>query len=210
MTDIPGTTRDLVRERIVIAGIPFDVHDTAGFRRTSDPVERIGVERAARAIDEADLVLVVVDDRDTVRDVDPTLLERAAAAPAHILVRNKIDLSGGASGVTIGGREPRTACVSALTGAGLAELEGAIVECVAHGPAVREDAFMARRRHLSALTRAPRRPRSRADPADQPTVPGNSSPRNFARRRRRLVRSPGYSRPRNLLAHIFSTFCIGK
>ena len=209
VTDIPGTTRDLVRERIVIAGIPFDVHDTAGFRRTSDPVERIGVERAARAIDEADLVLVVVDDRDTVRDVDPTLLERAAAAPAHILVRNKIDLSGGASGVTIGGREPRTACVSALTGAGLAELEGAIVECVAHGPAVREDAFMARRRHLSALTRA----LAALDRAQTRLIAdraGELVAEELREAQEALGEITGVFATEDLLAHIFSTFCIGK
>ena len=104
VTDIPGTTRDVVRERVVIAGIPFDVHDTAGFRETSDPVERIGVERAGGVIDDADLVLVVVDDRDGARDADRVLMERTAGAPARILVRNKVDLSGRAPGPAHGRR----------------------------------------------------------------------------------------------------------
>ena len=210
VTDVPGTTRDPVRERIVIAGVPFDVHDTAGLRATSDPVERIGVERADRAVDEADLVLVVVDDRDTVHDgAAPALLERAAAAPAHILVRNKIDLSGGVSGVTIGGRESRTARVSARTGAGLADLEGAIVECVAHGPADREDAFMARRRHLSALTRT----LAALDRAQGRLVEdhaGELVAEELREAQDALGEITGVFATEDLLVRIFSAFCIGK
>ena len=210
VTDVPGTTRDPVRERIVIAGIPFDVHDTAGFRATADPVERIGVERAALAIDEADLVLVVVDDRAIARDgVDPVLLERAAAAPAHILVRNKIDLSGGMPGVTIGRGKPRTARVSALTGAGVADLEGTIAECVANGPADREDAFLARRRHLSALARtlaALDRAQSRLVEDDA----GELVAEELREAQEALGEITGGFATEDLLAHIFSSFCIGK
>ena len=154
VTDIPGTTRDVIRERVVIAGVPFDVHDTAGFRATSDPVERIGVERASSAIDDADLVLVLVDDRDTSGDADQALLDRTAAIPARIVVRNKIDLSGRASGFAVDERQLPTARVSALEGTGLAELEEAIVGCAMSGTMVCEDAFMAHGRHLDALERA--------------------------------------------------------
>ena len=209
VTDIPGTTRDPVRERVVIAGVPFDVHDTAGFRETSDPVERIGVERATRAIDDADLVLMVVDDRDTAHDADPALLERTATAPAHIVVRNKIDLSGGTPGVTSGGEDPRTARVCALTGTGLAELEGAIVECVAHGPAVREDAFMARSRHLSALTRA----HAALDRAQSRLIvdrAGELVAEELREAQEALGEITGAFATEDLLAHIFSSFCIGK
>ena len=209
VTDIPGTTRDPVRERVVIAGVPFDVHDTAGFRETSDPVERIGVEWATRAIDDADLVLMVVDDRDTAHDADPALLERTATAPAHIVVRNKIDLSGGTPGVTSGGEDPRTARVCALTGTGLAELEGAIVECVAHGPAVREDAFMARSRHLSALTRA----HAALDRAQSRLIvdrAGELVAEELREAQEALGEITGAFATEDLLAHIFSSFCIGK
>ena len=209
VTDIPGTTRDPVRERVVIAGVPFDVHDTAGFRETSDPVERIGVERASRAIDAADLVLMVVDDRHTARDADPALLERTATAPAHIVVRNKIDLSGGTPGVTSGGEDPRTARVSALTGAGLAELEGAIVECVAHGPAVREDAFMARSRHLGALTRA-HAALGRAQSRLVVDCAGELVAEELREAQEALGEITGAFATEDLLAHIFSGFCIGK
>ena len=209
VTDLPGTTRDPVRERVVIAGVPFDVHDTAGFRETSDPVERIGVERAARAIDDADLVLMVVDDRHTACDADPALLERTATAPAHIVVRNKIDLSGGTPGVTGGGGGPRTARVSALTGAGLAELEGAVVECVAHGPTVREDAFMARSRHLDALTRA-HAALGRAQGRLIVDRAGELVAEELREAQEALGEITGAFATEDLLAHIFSSFCIGK
>ena len=154
VTDVPGTTRDVVRERVVIAGIPFDVHDTAGFRESSDVVERIGVERAVRALEEADLVLVVTDDRDVESDAGVKLLEHAAAAPAHILVRNKIDLSGSEPGVTTDDRQTPTARVSALKGIGIVELEQAVVQRAMTDTTNCDDTFMARRRHVDALERA--------------------------------------------------------
>ena len=209
VTDIPGTTRDPVRERVVIAGIPFDVHDTAGFRETSDPVERIGVERAARAIDDADMVLAVVDDRDVGCDLDPALVECIGAAVGRIVVRNKIDLSGHAPGVTIGERETLTARVSALTGAGVARLEEAIVERVIRGPAVGEDAFMARQRHVGALTRAfvaLERARTRliVDNA------GELVAEELREAQDALGEITGAFATEDLLEHIFSSFCIGK
>ena len=209
VTGVPGTTRDLVRERIVIAGVPFDVHDTAGFRETSDPVERIGVERASRAIDDADLVLVVVDDRDPARGADPALMERIAAAPACIVVHNKIDLSGAAPGMAVNGQAAPAARVSALTGAGLTELEGAIVEHVTRGPAVCEDAFMARRRHLDALTRA----LAALDRARNRLVVDNAGElvaEELREAQDALGEITGAFATEDLLSRIFSSFCIGK
>ena len=206
VTDVPGTTRDVVRERVVIAGIPFDVHDTAGLRETSDPVERIGVERASDAIDDADLVLVVVDDRDAVGDA---LAERAAVAPARILVRNKIDLSGARPGVGTDGEGVPMARVSALEGSGLAELEEAIVECVMRGATACEDAFMARRRHVDALERA----LAAVDRAQcRLTVDraGELVAEELRDAQGALGAITGEFATEDLLAHIFSSFCIGK
>ena len=209
VTDVPGTTRDPVRERVVIAGVPFDVHDTAGFRETSDPVERIGVDRAARALDDADLVLVVVDDRDTGGGSDQALVERAATAPTRIVVRNKIDLSGRRPGVAVGEDRTPTARVSALEGTGLAGLEAAIVECVTRGPAVCEDVFMARRRHVDALARALAaldRAQSRLVADDA----GELVAEELRQAQDALSGITGAFASDDLLAHIFSSFCIGK
>ena len=209
VTDVPGTTRDVVRERVVIAGIPFDVHDTAGLRETSDPVERIGVERAADAVDDADLVLVVVDDRDPSCDaVRGTLARRAAVAP-RILVRNKIDLSDAEPGVGADGGAMPIARVSALEGSGLAELEEAIVERVMRGTTAREDAFMARRRHLDALERV-----SGALDRAQCRLTVDHAGELVAEELRdaqgALGAITGEFATEDLLAHIFSSFCIGK
>ena len=206
VTDVPGTTRDVVREQVVIAGIPFDVHDTAGLRETSDPVERIGVERASDAIDDADLVLVVVDDRDPACDAAP---ERAAVAPARILVRNKIDLSGARPGVGTDREGVPTVRVSALEGSGLAELEEAIVERVMRGTTACEDAFMARRRHVDALERA----LAAVDRAQcRLTVDraGELVAEELRDAQGALGAITGEFATEDLLAHIFSSFCIGK
>ena len=209
VTDVPGTTRDVVRERVVIAGIPFDMHDTAGLRETSDPVERIGVERAADAIDGADLVLVVDDDRAGACSVETAALVERAGAPARILVRNKIDLSGAEPGVSIDRELMPTARVSALKGTGLAELEEAIVECVMRGQTACEDAFMARRRHLDALERAltaldRARGRLSVDRA------GELVAEELREAQGALGEITGAFATEDLLAHIFSSFCIGK
>ena len=209
VTDIPGTTRDVVRERVVIAGVPFDVHDTAGFRETTDPVERIGVERAARTIEDADLVLVVVDDREVVRDPNVELLERAAAAPAQILVRNKIDLSGSEPGITTEGQQVAAARVSALKGTGLVELEEAMVDRVMWGTTACEDTFMARRRHLDALKRA----LAALDRAQCWLTVGNAGElvaEDLREAQDALGEITGAFATEDLLAHIFSSFCIGK
>ena len=210
VTDMPGTTRDLVRERVVIAGIPFDVHDTAGFREASDPVERIGVERAARAIDDADLVLVVVDDREGELESDSALFERAAASPAQIMVRNKIDLTGAEPGVlVVEGQEMPTARVSALRGSGVAGLEAAIVECAMRGPGAGEDGFMARRRHLEALARA----LAAVERAESRLVVDNAgelAAEELRHAQDALSEITGAFATEDLLEHIFSSFCIGK
>ena len=209
VTDIPGTTRDPVRERVVIAGIPFDVLDTAGFRETADPVERIGVDRAMRAVDDADLVLVVVDDRDVGGRPDRTLEQRTTAAPARIVVRNKIDLSGSRPGMTIGGDRTPVAHVSALEGIGLAELEDAIVERVTRGPVVCEDVFMARRRHVDALARA----LAALDRAQGRLVQddaGELAAEELRDAQDALGEITGAFATEDLLTYIFSSFCIGK
>ena len=210
VTDVPGTTRDVVREQVVIAGIPFDVHDTAGLRETSDPAERIGVERATEAIDGADLVLVVVDDRDVVCDADRDVLpERAAVAPSRILVRNKIDLSGAEPGVGTDGEGMPAARVSALEGSGLTELEEAIVEHVMRGSAACEDAFMARRRHLDALERA-LAALDRAQCRLTVDHAGELVAEELREAQDALGAITGEFATEDLLAHIFTSFCIGK
>src|SRR5207302_4907618 len=92
VTDIPGTTRDLVSETAAIGGIPVKLYDTAGIRESSEPVESLGIERAYQAIADADLTLVVLDLSQPITREDETLITRAASARC-LVVGNKSDIA---------------------------------------------------------------------------------------------------------------------
>ena len=92
VTDIPGTTRDTVEERCELGGVPLRLIDTAGLRDTSDPVEKLGVERSRRAMEEAGLILVLIDASRPAQDQDFALLQEAMALAPTILVWTKGDL----------------------------------------------------------------------------------------------------------------------
>ena len=94
VTDVPGTTRDIIREHIQLDGLPLHVIDTAGIRPPGDAVEKHGVERAWSEIENADALLLVVDDRTGVDDADRGILARTPAGVTRIVINNKIDLSG--------------------------------------------------------------------------------------------------------------------
>ncbi len=92
VTDIPGTTRDTVEERCELGGVPLRLIDTAGLRDTSDPVEKLGVERSRKAMEEAGLILVLIDASRPAQDEDFALLQEAMALAPTILVWTKGDL----------------------------------------------------------------------------------------------------------------------
>ena len=92
VTDIPGTTRDTVEERCELGGVPLRLIDTAGLRDTTDPVEKLGVERSRRAMEEAGLILVLIDASRPAQDQDFALLQEAMALAPTILVWTKGDL----------------------------------------------------------------------------------------------------------------------
>ena len=92
VTDIPGTTRDTVEERCELGGVPLRLIDTAGLRDTTDPVEKLGVERSRRAMEEAELILVLIDSSRPAEDEDFSLLQEAMALAPTILVWTKGDL----------------------------------------------------------------------------------------------------------------------
>lgn len=105
VTDIPGTTRDVIEEYISIKGIPVRIQDTAGITETADRVERIGVERALKNIEDADLIILMLDAGKGLRDEERELL-RKVSGRRHIVVVNKIDLLGGVSPGRAGTDEP--------------------------------------------------------------------------------------------------------
>ncbi len=100
VTEIPGTTRDLLREHIQIDGLPLHIIDTAGLHASEDPVELAGMQRARSALEQADRVLLVVDDQSGFTAADVAILDELPTGVPHTLIFNKIDLSGRAAGMS--------------------------------------------------------------------------------------------------------------
>ena len=152
VTEVAGTTRDVLREHIHIDGMPLHVIDTAGLRDTADIVEQEGIRRAWSAIEGADRVLLMVDDRHGVGDAEQAVLDKLAAGVAVTLVRNKIDLTGTPAGLLSESAATTEIALSAHTGSGVDQLRAHLK--AAMGYQEEEGAFIARRRHLDALQRA--------------------------------------------------------
>ena len=129
VTDIPGTTRDAIRQSISIEGIPVHVIDTAGLRPSSDPVEMLGIARTWEAIENADLVVLLVDATQGEAVADREILGRLPIALPRIKVMNKIDLLPRPPAVERG-RGAGTVWLSAKTGAGVDLLRQALLEAV--------------------------------------------------------------------------------
>ncbi|PTU02099.1 tRNA uridine-5-carboxymethylaminomethyl(34) synthesis GTPase MnmE, partial [Pseudomonas sp. HMWF031] len=127
VTDLPGTTRDLLESEIVLEGVPITLLDTAGIRATSDAVERLGIARSHDALASADLVLLLFDLSVGWTPDDEALRQRIPAAVPHLLVGNKVDVavSDARAGTSGSAADIR---LSASTGAGEAELVQAVLE----------------------------------------------------------------------------------
>ena len=204
VTEIPGTTRDLIRETINLRGVPLHVIDTAGLREPRDPVEKIGIERTWQAVAAADLVLWVSDlTRPETCVPDPALGVRTTAGVPQLHVLNKVDLAGLEPSVrTMGGMVE--VALSAKSGAGLDLLKTAVLTAAGWDVA-NEGAFMARERHLQALQLAQEHV-TRA--AGQSQVEFLAEELKLAQRA--LGSITGEVTADDLLGKIFSHFCIGK
>jgi tRNA modification GTPase len=204
VTSTPGTTRDLLREDIVIEGVPLRIVDTAGLRDTVDEVERIGVERAWQEVARADVLIAVFEADVKVGLEERALMERfEAAVPAgagRLRVLNKIDL-----GERPPARHGTDIWLSAKTGAGMELLREALLE-TAGWKRGGEPSFLARERHLRALTQAREHLDAAATQAGQWEL--------FAEELRlaqvALGEITGQVTSDELLGRIFERFCIGK
>ncbi|MBI9076370.1 MAG: tRNA uridine-5-carboxymethylaminomethyl(34) synthesis GTPase MnmE [Desulfatibacillum sp.] len=134
VTDVPGTTRDVVREPVLIRGFNFILSDTAGLRTSSDKVEQVGIRKTREAMDAADLIVLVAEAGEGFTEEDIDLLAQAREACSRvILVFNKMDLCPTYELPSIFGENTPFLCTSARTGEGLDQLRQAM-ECAAHGP----------------------------------------------------------------------------
>jgi tRNA modification GTPase len=208
VTPIAGTTRDVLRERIHLDGMPLHVLDTAGLRAGGDAVEAEGVRRAYAEMQRADRVLFVID-----AAADPSgaaYRQELSALPAQVpvtLLFNKCDLVPELSLSAAGGVPPRLA-LSALTGAGLPELRAHLKSCMGYqgdgGGAV-----SARRRHLEALGRARECVEEAARQLTERRA-GELVAEELRAAQQHLSEITGEFTSEDLLARIFAGFCIGK
>jgi tRNA modification GTPase len=194
VTPIPGTTRDALREAIHIEGVPLTVIDTAGLRASSDPVERLGIERTRQELERADIVLVVFEAGEA-----HAPLEDLPAGVARIEVYNKTDLAPGF--VPPAG----AVAVSAKTGAGLDALRKRILQ-QAGWNATGESVFLARARHLRALQEAS----AHLEAAARELPRWELFAEELRLAQSSLTVVTGEFTADDLLGEIFGRFCIGK
>lgn len=210
VTEIPGTTRDVIRQVIEIEGVPLHLLDTAGLRETEDAIEKMGMTRTRATIDKASIVLLLVDSRVGITPEDRAILASLPPGLGLIVVHNKTDLLESAPDSTVSTATATTDIwVSAKTGAGIGLLQQRLLEMIGWQPSAGEGAFMARQRHLSALTTAQTHLEAAcalAKSLDQVEL--------FAEELRlaqlALSSITGEFSADDLLGEIFSRFCIGK
>jgi tRNA modification GTPase len=202
VTHIPGTTRDVLRETVSLDGLPLHVVDTAGLRESDDPVEQEGMRRAWAEIEAADAVLLVVDDTLGEGVEEAAIRARLPGRLPVICVHNKIDLSGAGSGE----RDGRL-YLSAATGTGVDGLREHLKARI--GYAGGEGLFLARRRHLDALSRTAEHVASAARALDTGLGPELVA-EDLRLAQDTLGEITGRVSSDDLLGRIFATFCIGK
>jgi tRNA modification GTPase len=205
VTEVAGTTRDVLRETIDLDGIAITLVDTAGLREAGDVVEREGIRRARAELERADVALLVTDAAEA--DADAGMLAGLREDAARVVVHNKIDQAGTPPRAMREG-EATHVWLSARTGSGLDLLARELVRLASAGEPG-EGAFTARARHVAALEQA------RAHLASAAGTLAGQAAAELAAEELRLVQQAlgtvtGEFGSDDLLGEIFSTFCIGK
>jgi tRNA modification GTPase len=207
VTAIPGTTRDPLRERISIDGLPINLVDTAGLRRSEDPIEAEGIRRSFAAAARADRLLWVVDSETPLDEAAAQLLRQFPSGPPATIVRNKIDLLAAMPANAVVAGLP-VVPVSALTGQGLPDLIAHLKQVAG----LAEDTggtISARTRHIDALHRAgDALERARTEFAGGRAV--EIAAEELRAAQNALSELTGELSSDDLLGVIFSSFCIGK
>ena len=200
VTEVPGTTRDLLRETIRIDGVELTLVDTAGLRTSSDAIEAEGIRRARAELQRADLALVVLDARDP-DGGRAAVAADLAGVPEILWLHNKVDLLDGAVGLA-----PGELAVSARTGRGLEALHARLLEL--SGGVGAEGGFSARARHVEALVLAAGQLAQAGRELDNERL--ELAAEALLQAHDALGEIGGRMRADDLLGHIFARFCIGK
>jgi tRNA modification GTPase len=211
VTDIPGTTRDVIEELVNVGGIPLRLLDTAGIRESGDVVERIGVERSRIAIEEADLILFVINNNEAPDDELRALMQEVKDKPSLLLI-NKMDLPSAIDEEQIYSLFPeeRVVKLSLIAGQGLKQLEDAIAALFFGGNVESGDmTYVSNVRHVQLL-HAAKRSLEDALSANVQYVPIDILQIDIRAAWEELGEVIGDSVAESLLDQIFSQFCLGK
>lgn len=211
VTDIAGTTRDVLSEQIHIDGMPLHIIDTAGLRESDDKVELIGIERAWNEINQADRVLLMVDSSIDVnidpKEQWPEFFEKLPERIGLTVIRNKADISKASIGYSNINNTP-TITLSAKSRDGIHALKEHLKEIMGYQGST-EGGFMARRRHLSALEKAHQHLEIGLEQLEL-YVAGEILAEELRFCQEELNQITGEFTNDDLLSEIFSSFCIGK
>ncbi|MDO3381667.1 tRNA uridine-5-carboxymethylaminomethyl(34) synthesis GTPase MnmE [Gilvimarinus algae] len=209
VTDIAGTTRDVLKEYIHIDGMPLHIIDTAGLREASDAVEKIGIERAWNEINRADRILLLIDaadavtqKRDSAEDVWPEFTARLEQSDKVSVIYNKVDL------IDADQLPGNALKISAKSGTGIDVLKQHLKDCIGY-QSTTEGTFTARQRHIDALLAAERALRQGADQLHTHAA-GELLAEDLREAQNYLSEITGEFTSDDLLGRIFSSFCIGK
>ena len=202
VTDLPGTTRDLVESELVLQGVPLTLLDTAGIRDTEDRVEQLGIERSRAAVQSADVVLLLFDLTQGWTDADQVLLDSIPAEVPHLVVANKADQ------VSAADLAPAQLCISALTGAGHDHLVEALLRRCGHGG--EQGLQVALNRRQQDLAAAAAASLGASLEAAQQQLPWDFWTIDLRAAVRALGEITGEEVSEAVLDRVFSRFCIGK
>ena len=204
VTDIAGTTRDILKETIYVDGMPIHIIDTAGLHNSDNVIEQEGIRRAHNEINNADIILLVFDSRDS--DVDLTILPDSVKNKPKILVRNKIDLVDHKPSVKKLYNLTEIA-ISAKNGEGIDLIQQALSEFAGLNLSI-ESVFLARKRHINAIDETLKF----IHKASSQLIAGSSElvAEDLRQASMKLGQITGEFSSDDLLGEIFSSFCIGK
>ena len=205
VTEVPGTTRDVLTERLDVGGVHVTLLDTAGIREAQDVAEREGVVRSLRARATADATLVVLDAQAGLTAADESLLKEAADAGRRIVVWNKCDLLPPGTGPAV----VDGVNVSALSGQGLDRLRACLATALLGSEPRSEPPSVANIRHVELLERV-RGVLTRALRLAQAAAPEEILLKELHGARSAFDELVGVRTPDDVLAHVFERFCVGK
>ncbi|WP_413323874.1 tRNA uridine-5-carboxymethylaminomethyl(34) synthesis GTPase MnmE [Synechococcus sp. MIT S9503] len=200
VTDLPGTTRDLLESEIVLEGVPITLLDTAGIRSTTDAVEQLGIARSHDALASADLVVLLFDLTDGWTEDDQALRRQIPAEVPYLLVGNKADLSDAEAAADVH--------LSAVTGAGEAELVQALLERC--GALSDGSLLLALNQRQIDLARAAAAALQRSEQVAADGLPWDFWTIDLRQAIHSLGEITGEELTESVLDRIFSRFCIGK